>query len=215
MKYFNKCLAVLLKPWVMILTFVFIIASYSYIDRPLALYIHEFNISNKLPFVYWITCLGITQAYLIILPLIAIICRFVLKSKSLEMRVFLVWFCVLFPSLISLILKMVLGRARPELLFDQSLFGFYGWHMQKAYFSFPSGHVTAITSFLTGLLILYPRHRYFYIVIGLLVIVSRVLLTCHYLSDVVATFYLVFLELGSLFYVIKRYYPTTWGLMLK
>lgn len=215
MQLFDRWLSIILKPWVIVGFLVVIVLSYVYVDRPLALWLYPFDLKKEWPFLYWITCLGITQAYLIILPLIALIASYGLHNKTAGMRVWFVWLCVLFAGTLNLILKLILGRARPELLFDQQLFGFYGWHTQKAFFSFPSGHVTAMTSLMLGLTILFPRYRYAFVIGGLLVISTRVLLTYHYLSDILATMYLTCLELGLLFYVVRRWYPKTWGLVLK
>ena len=114
------------------------------------------------------------------------------------MRSWVLLLCVLIPNIISLALKILLGRARPELLFDQSLYGFYGLHFVRPFWSFPSGHTTTVVGLVLGLMLIFPRHFYAFIVAGLLVISTRVFLTDHYLSDVLGTSYLVLFEVGLL-----------------
>ncbi|MDP3704712.1 MAG: phosphatase PAP2 family protein [Legionellaceae bacterium] len=206
---------VMLNPWLTISVILVIVLSYVYVDRSLALFLHQLHLKKELPILYWITCLGVTQAYLILLPLAAACSFLFVHNKKAEHRLWFLWSCVLFTSLINIILKMTLGRARPELFFDQQLFGFYGWHVQESFYSFPSGHTTAITSLMLGLMISFPRYRYAFAIMGLLVISTRVLLTYHYLSDILATMYLTCIELGLLFYMIRRWHPKTWGLVLK
>ena len=84
------------------------------------------------------------------------------------------------------VLKLLLGRARPHLLFEQGLYGFHlfsglDWAQQ----SFPSGHSQIIWVVTTVLTILWPHYRLIFIILGGLVSTSRVVTTVHYLSDVV------------------------------
>ena len=51
--------------------------------------------------------------------------------------------------------------------------------------SFPSGHATTICSLALALSLLYPRLRWIWIVIALLVSMSRVVIGAHYVSDVI------------------------------
>jgi len=215
MPYFNRCLAILLKPWMIISFIMLLIFSYVYLDRPIAIYFHQLDLKHALPILYWMTHLGISQLYLVILPVLAILSLWFVHNKYVETRLWFLWFCVLTSGAVGLVLKMILGRARPELLFDQQLYGFYGWHTQKAFFSCPSGHATVLTSMMIGLTILFPKYCYAIVLTGLIVILTRVLLTYHYLSDILFSMYLVCLELGLLFYVLRRRYPKTWGLLLK
>ncbi|VBB69799.1 phosphoesterase PA-phosphatase related [invertebrate metagenome] len=83
-------------------------------------------------------------------------------------------------------LKIVFGRARPRLLFEQGFYGFdffsgLDWTKQ----SFPSGHSQTIWVAMTVLAVLWPNCRLAFIVVGGLVSTSRVVTTVHYLSDVV------------------------------
>jgi membrane-associated phospholipid phosphatase len=83
-------------------------------------------------------------------------------------------------------LKPLLGRARPVLLFTQHVYGFSYLHFAAVYESFPSGHAACATSAGLALGRLAPRYRALWITVGLLVGLTRVIVTAHYLSDVLA-----------------------------
>ncbi len=84
------------------------------------------------------------------------------------------------------LIKVVAGRLRPRLLFENGLYGFSPFSHDWAMNSFPSGHSQAVWAAMTALTILYPRHRSLALTIAVLVSLSRVATTVHYLSDVVA-----------------------------
>ena len=215
MSIFNKILALFLRPWFILIFFTFVAISYFYLDRDIALYAFSLNLRKELYFLNWITFFGSAKFYVLFLPVLAVIFGYVLRKKSWALKTWMLWVVVLYPSLITLVFKMILGRARPIVYFNQEDFGFFGWHTERQYHSFPSGHTTAVTSLCVGLLILFPRYFYYWATICLLVLLSRVLLTYHYLSDVCVSFYLVFLELGIFTYIMQRKFPKTCELVLK
>lgn len=84
------------------------------------------------------------------------------------------------------IIKMLVGRTRPAALFDSNVYDFVP--MTRAYLtnSFPSGHSQASFAAMTALALIFPRYDIAFIAVALLVALSRVLTTVHFLSDVVA-----------------------------
>jgi membrane-associated phospholipid phosphatase len=84
------------------------------------------------------------------------------------------------------LLKVVFGRARPILLFEDGIYGLGGFHYEHEWTSFPSGHSATALSVAVTLSILYPRFRPLFLAGGLLIAASRVVLGQHYLSDVAA-----------------------------
>jgi membrane-associated phospholipid phosphatase len=84
------------------------------------------------------------------------------------------------------IIKMLVGRTRPAALFDSNVYDFVP--LTRAYLtnSFPSGHAQAAFAAMTALALIFPRYDLAFITVGLLVGLSRVLTTVHFLSDVVA-----------------------------
>ncbi len=200
---FSAWLAMILKPAFVIIYIGLILLSYCYLDRPIAIYFHDLHLGITFPVLYWMTNLAQPVLVLILITILAIFYR-LSTNKKMEMRVWFLWCCVLIPSMGTYILKLLFGRARPVLFFKQNLFGFYGPHFTVEYFSCPSGHVTAITGLMIGMVILFPKYIYAIIPGAILFISTRVLLDLHYLSDVLFTVYLVFLELGLVFYLIRN-----------
>lgn len=84
------------------------------------------------------------------------------------------------------VVKTVLGRYRPRYLFDEGLYGFAGFSQQWAMNSFPSGHTQAAFAAMTALALLFPRLQAAFFALAVVVGASRVVLTVHYLSDVLA-----------------------------
>lgn len=82
------------------------------------------------------------------------------------------------------VLKDMFGRARPPLLFDKGIYGFFPLNEAYLYNSFPSGHTLRAFSSLVALGYVIPRLRYPALCIATLVGVSRVLALKHYPSDV-------------------------------
>lgn len=201
---FDRFLKTMLRPWVAGCYLGIVVLSFFYFDKLSAYYLHDLNLQVKLPFIYWLTCIGAGEIYISALFLLALFCRYILRNKEWEARTWFLWLCILFPYLICGVLKVTLGRARPDLLFDSQLFGFYGMHFTSTYWSFPSGHTTTIMALVLGLSIIFPRHCCAFLMTGILVVSTRVLLAQHYLSDVMATSYLTLLEVGLLLMVLRR-----------
>jgi membrane-associated phospholipid phosphatase len=204
MSPFDRFVKTMLKPWMVLSYFAFVIVSFFYFDIPVASWCHGLNLRNNMPVFYQITLLGTGGAYILLLCGMALFFRYVYHNQTYEARCWLLWLCVLIPYAITLVLKSLFGRARPELWFDEQLFGFYGLHFNKQFWSFPSGHTTTIMGLMFGLCILFPRYLYAFLAAGLCVVATRVLLTNHYLSDVMATSYLVLMEIAVLWAFLSR-----------
>jgi membrane-associated phospholipid phosphatase len=83
-------------------------------------------------------------------------------------------------------LKWLFGRYRPSELFGKHLYGFSFFTYEYLQHSFPSGHTLRIFSAMTALSLVWPRARIFWLAVAVLVGISRVVVTKHFPSDVVA-----------------------------
>lgn len=81
-------------------------------------------------------------------------------------------------------LKIILARYRPVMLFESGAYGFHFFSTQWAFNSTPSGHTLRIFSIMTALSMLFPRGRILFLIIAVLVGISRIAVTAHYPSDV-------------------------------
>ncbi|KTD21375.1 phosphatase PAP2 family protein [Legionella londiniensis] len=203
---FQRLFSTLTNPWVATIYWGFIAISFIYFDLPVAKYLHQLDLRHNFPLLNWLTKLGIGGIYFVGFFLLGLFFRYVYPKKQWEYKAWFLWFCVVIPSTICLFLKVTLGRARPGLYFDDQLYGFYWLQKNAPFWSFPSGHTTNIMGLVFGLSIIFPRFGYYFIVPGFCITLTRVLLTHHYLSDVLAAAYLAMLEIGLFYIWLKRKY---------
>lgn len=100
--------------------------------------------------------------------------------------------------------KVVFGRCRPELWFEQELYGFSWWSRDYLRNSFPSGHCTRIFALATALALVCRKATAPALALALLVGVSRVLALKHYPSDVLAGAWLGSVSAFWVWYLWKR-----------
>ena len=181
--------------WLYCLAGLFGIAlSVGFVDKPLAVWIEQLQVAQQWPVLWWLTALGNSKMYLLALPVLAVLLHGLPKLQHWGSRVWFLWWCVLLPNLIAVLLKIACGRARPTLWFSEQVHGFFGPQFNELYWSFPSGHTTTIMGFALGLVVLFPRFAWFYLSLACLVVLSRILLLQHYLGDVLMATWLCSLE---------------------
>ncbi len=205
MTSFERLFALMIKPWLIMVSMALIIVTYLYVDKPTAFYLRELDLRTHLPFLNLFTKLGLGGIYLIGLFLLALFFRYYRPNRKCEEQAWFLWLSAVLPSITCLIFKVFLGRARPDLLFGPDhLFGFYWFKLKAPYWSFPSGHTTTVMGFVFGLSVLFPRYWYAFIFSGLLLTSTRVLLTHHYVSDLLMASYIALLEVGFLTWWLRR-----------
>ncbi len=101
-------------------------------------------------------------------------------------RVGFLFVAIAVPGLFTNILKHIFGRARPGVggSVDPFLFSPFSW--PAAYAGLPSGHATTAFSVLVVFGSLWPRARTILLIYALLIAISRVVVTAHYPTDVLA-----------------------------
>lgn len=194
------------KPWVIVLYMSAVTLSYFYLDKPIAEFMRTqmFQAPALKSWVRGITHLGIGSIYFIAFFFTALFFRYVHKKPIWERRFWFLWVLAVGCSIFCVVLKMLLGRARPELWFGSQIYGFYGLQTDAQFWSFPSGHTTAIMSVAYGVAILFPRYSLLSILIGLMVAVSRILLIQHYLSDIAIAFWLTLIEVALFRFILEK-----------
>ena len=128
--------------------------------------------------------LGILFLCLAALPSLPRVPQLVLTA--IMVRVGFLFVAIAAPSLFDTIIKRMIGRARPLVggSLDPYLFSPFKWTADYA--SLPSGHGTTAFAVLVAFGSLWPRGRTVFWIYALLIAVSRVVVTAHYPSDVLA-----------------------------
>ena len=86
-------------------------------------------------------------------------------------------------GLVDSIIKRLIGRVRPSVL-GPLAFEPFSWRPEYA--SFPSGHATNVFATLVAVGLVFPRARPLLWVYALTIAASRVIVSAHFLSDVIA-----------------------------
>jgi membrane-associated phospholipid phosphatase len=84
------------------------------------------------------------------------------------------------------LIKLVVGRARPELFAEHGAYSLTPFAYDDLYSSFPSGHSAAVGAFFGAFSMLAPRLRPLFLLGALTIGISRVVVGAHYPSDVAA-----------------------------
>jgi membrane-associated phospholipid phosphatase len=104
---------------------------------------------------------------------------------SWAVRIGFVFTAIGLPGLIETICKRLIGRARPFVAGDD-VWSYvpFSWH--PAHASFPSGHTTTAFAALVAIGAIFPQARALMWIYAVLIGLSRVVITAHYPSDVIA-----------------------------
>jgi len=159
-------------------------AGYFWFDRPLTELFATYRGSGLYLTFKQVTRLGESQWYLIA----GLLAWIILKKRAPQQAAsgMLLFSSVAASGIAANLFKSLLGRARPRLYFHDGIYGFDFFHIEYAWLSFPSGHSATALSAASALAIMFPRFRVPLYLTGIFVASSRIILTEHYLSDVLA-----------------------------
>ena len=185
------------------ISLLFMVFSYFYLDVAIARYF----IAHKQQFheLGDILSIGGQSKWYIGISVIGILIYKFYKQNTLYLQRYLfILYANIFSAFVALIIKVIIGRVRPWgienggheygifKLFSHITPALFKHHHIKeiihsidTYVSFPSGHAVTAFAMFTYMSILFPRFRYLWLLIALLVGVSRIFADDHYLSDVV------------------------------
>lgn len=173
----------------LILGSVFYWLSFNLIDQPLAHFFHHAQYNAYLyNFFQTVTLLGDSRlggGFIIVSFILAIIILFKQPQNKFANTLLFMGLAMTAAIFTETSLKYLLGRYRPELLFQQGLYGFHYLSHQFLMNSSPSGHATRVFVLVTGASLMMRRLSPIFITLGILVCLSRLVLEFHYLSDVV------------------------------
>jgi membrane-associated phospholipid phosphatase len=106
-----------------------------------------------------------------------------LVLASLGVRFGYLFLAIALPGLFVTIVKRLIGRVRPS---DSGPFAYMPWSWRHEYASLPSGHSTTAFAAAVAIAALWPRARIPMLIYAVIIAASRVIITAHFVSDVVA-----------------------------
>jgi len=186
-----------LRGWLLafVLVTLAVVISYYWLDRPIALFVHNQFPRNSRMLLEPVTYIPNPLIWIATITFLALGIRGLTGRPLSKMQtaVLLCSFSLLIAETIKSELKFVFGRAWPETwrqnypsFIHDGIYGFNLFHGGDAYQSFPSGHMAAICAVASVLWIYYPRLRPIYLIVTLAVLGSLVGTNFHFLSDTIA-----------------------------
>ncbi len=118
---------------------------------------------------------------LVNVPRLGVMARGVVTAAAIRLGYMFV--AIGLTGLIDAIAKRIIGRVRPS---DLGPFAFEPLSWRSEYASFPSGHATNVFATLVAVGLIFPRARPALWVYALAIAASRVIVSAHYTSDVLA-----------------------------
>jgi len=179
----------------------FSVLSFLILDRPLAYACSGLGKGSR-EFLRFVTTFGLSGWYLVPSLLLFVLFRFCSRKPALAGRALFVFLAISLSGIVVDILKFILGRYRPAMLFHENLYGFAFFRTDALATSFPSGHAAVISALALSLDAVWPKFRVLYALVALLVIGSRVVTCAHFLSDVAAGAYVAVITT----LVVKRFF---------
>ena len=175
----KKWIAIIILSLCSILT----VISYYYWDIPLTIYCKGLG-RSVLDIAEFVTIWGESRWYYMILVPAFIYFWFLAKNKLWSKRIIFIFISISASGLINMLVKWLAGRHRPSML-EKGFFGFNYFGVGYELNSFPSGHTVMAFSLAAAVSILFPRLSILAFIAAVSIGISRILITSHYLSDVI------------------------------
>ncbi|MCX5662055.1 MAG: phosphatase PAP2 family protein [Planctomycetota bacterium] len=167
----------------------FAVASYLWLDRPLAERVRVRPDWLGL----WasrLTELAEAWIYLVFLVPVFAFCLWS-RRKRLADAALLAWVGVAASGILVNVVKVILARARPKAYFsERHEYGFQFFRVGYEFNGFPSGHAATMGALAGALWIVWPRWRPVWVVVTVFFALTRVAAQAHFLSDVAVGYFL-------------------------
>ena len=164
-----------------------IVLSYFFLDIPVGHYCKGLS-KSIVDFFGIVTEFGISTWYLVGSFTLFLFYRFFQRRPIYAHRALFLFSSIVVSGIVSNLLKVLIGRYRPEMFFERGLYGinffnFSFFNFSHGLNSFPSGHTATTFSLAWALPLFFPRTRIPLLCFAVMVGASRVIITSHYLSD--------------------------------
>ena len=151
-----------------------------------------------------ISKLGIATFYLVCSASFFIFFRFIQKNRIWSNRALFIFMSISISGIVVTIIKFIFGRYRPKMFFEEQLYGFEFFQLKGKITSFPSGHASTIVALMLSLYYINPKYRTIYLIIALIIVLSRVAVCHHYLTDVVFGSYVAIVTTLCIRYLLDK-----------
>lgn len=158
-----------------------------FLDRPIARYFQSMQGTYLVRAASYLTDFGKAHWFLVPAGLLYLAFRFVWRRPAWASRALFFFVAVAAAGLLTDVLKLPAGRARPKLFFRDDLYQFFNLKLGADYYSFPSGHAACAIAAGIAMGLLFPRYRVLSVLLGVALASTRFITNAHFLSDVIAS----------------------------
>lgn len=158
------------------------VISYIFFDKTIAYYFHSISSYNLIGIFEYITKAGNSVIYIVVSFFLYVLYR--KRKPVIALKSLFIFLSVVVSGICILVIKFIAARYRPGMLFAHKLYGFSWFHIGYSYNSFPSGHSATAFSAFVGLSLLFPKYKLLFYFFAIIVAISRVIVSAHYLSDI-------------------------------
>lgn len=163
---------------------------YQFADKTISTYFYTLHNETVTEVFKVLTTFGNSAWYFIPSILLFFYFKKIKKDFNKTVIALYIFMTNLVAGLLVWVFKVPFGRARPKLYLEDNIYGFQWFEIKPDLVSFPSGHTITIISTVVAFSLLFPKWKYLLLPLGALIAFSRVVLTQHYMSDVVFASYL-------------------------
>jgi membrane-associated phospholipid phosphatase len=129
--------------------------------------------------------------------------KYINKIALYSSRVGFFFLSIVVSGIVTNIIKVVLGKARPKILEYDDFYGLTWFNLDHAYQSFPSGHTTTAFAIFASLSIMFPKYIWVFLFYALAIAFARIGFFAHYPSDVMAG---AIVGIGATLILQKKYF---------
>jgi membrane-associated phospholipid phosphatase len=170
---------------------------YFFVDRPVAFFVHDRGLGTS------VVLKGMTQTAMVLDYLSPVVIAGALVRLAfgpltrLERTLFAAALALIVAVAFEYYLKFLFGRTWPDTWVDNNpslirngVYGFFPFHFERAYGSFPSGHTARTVAVMAVVWVAWPGWRWLTVVVPLSVVVGLVGVNYHFVGDTVGGAYL-------------------------
>jgi len=132
------------------------------------------------------------EVYFVALPILFLLYFYLFGEKKARILLFFI-VGVACAILATDLLKVLFGRTRPMEWLTQHYYGFAWFGTSELFWSFPSGHATAIGSIMGTIAHFRPKYLHVVLIVAILLSFARVIGLDHFFSDTLAGVFMGFL----------------------